>query len=254
MQTTTTLVFTALAACGGIPYKQPSTTLDDAITQRGAPIYVGTVYPRKGNDPTYVYERRVEAAGPDFVSTHVTRDLAGTIQLAETALHTPAYDLRSYTLHANQLGQRGSIAVDGTRVTFRVEQDGKTRTKTEQQSAPVVVGPTLVGYMFRHLDELRHGATLPVRMAILDRLETIGFELERVTAADNQTRIRMRASSWIVRLAVDPIYFTFDTPTGKLARIEGIVPTKIRTRGWRGERWSDFDARVEYQFVADAYR
>lgn len=56
------------------------------------------------------------------------------------------------------------------------------------------------------------------------------------------------------RLAVDPIYFTFDRASGKLARIEGIVPTKVRTRGWRGERWSDFDARVEYAYVAETYR
>ena len=51
-------------------------------------------------------------------------------------------------------------------------------------------------------------------------------------------------------LAIDPIFFTFETATGKLVRLEGRVPPKLRTE--RG--WADLDARVEYRFVADAYR
>ena len=56
---------------------------------------------------------------------------------------------------------------------------------------------------------------------------------------------------WIfVGLVVDPVHFTFETATGKLVRLEGRVPPKVRA----GSRWQDFDARVEYRFVAASYR
>jgi hypothetical protein len=41
-----------------------------------------------------------------------------------------------------------------------------------------------------------------------------------------------------------------DVAEVRLAVLEGRVPTKIRD----GERWKDFDARVEYSFVAPSYR
>ena len=60
----------------------------------------------------------------------------------------------------------------------------------------------------------------------------------------------MSPSSFLVGLAIDPIYFTFDASTKALVRLEGRVPTKVRA----GDRWSDFDARVEYELVASSYR
>ncbi len=253
-----TVFATAAAACSGVPYKtRPAPVLSAQITDRGSAIYVGMVYPRHARPntpPTFVYQRRVEDRGSELVSTHVTREPSGRIAIAESASHSPTYGLHEYTLHANQLGQRGSIKVDGDRVTFRVSQDGgKERVRIEKQSAPVVTGPTLVGYIAQHLDELRAGTSLPVAMGVLDRLETIGFRLQKVRSSPEQTRIRMRPSSWLVRLVMDPIYFTFDS-TGKLARIEGLVPPKVHRATWRGELWDDFDARVEYTYLADTYR
>jgi hypothetical protein len=60
----------------------------------------------------------------------------------------------------------------------------------------------------------------------------------------------MAAESFFISLAIAPIFFTFDSETGKLVRIEGRVPPKVRS----GEAWRDFDARVEYRFVAQQYR
>jgi hypothetical protein len=51
-------------------------------------------------------------------------------------------------------------------------------------------------------------------------------------------------------VVVNPLFFTFETATAKLVRLEGRVPPKVRVGG----AWRDFDARVEYRFVADAFR
>jgi hypothetical protein len=114
----------------------------------------------------------------------------------------------------------------------------------------VVVGPTLVGYIYHRLEMLRAGQVLGVRFAVLERLETIGFELDVVAGNPGQTRVRMKPSSMWLAALIAPVYFTFDAATGHLVRLEGRVPSKVR----EGDHWADFDARVEYRFVAQSYR
>lgn len=242
-----------MPACGGPRFEARSpAVIAPAITNRGDAIYVGKVFPLRGTSaqPTYVYERRVDERQGRVISTHVTRDLAGAIQLAESATHSREYALSEYTLYANQLGQTGGIRVQDNQVTFRVTEGASERVRVERVTGDVVVGPTLIGYVFRRLDGLSHGERVAVRLAILDRMETIGFDLAAVAATPGQTRIQMTPSSFLVRLAVDPVIFTFDTSTWKLIRLEGRVSTKVRD----GDRWKDFDARVEYAFVAASYR
>lgn len=243
------------AGCQSAPTVRPSEPVNVPIevTGRGETVYFGSTFPLKnaGPEPLFVYERRVEQQGNVLVSTHVTREPStNAIAVAESATHDADYALKQYTLHANQVGQRGSVDVDGERVTFTLIDGSGEHTKVEQQRVPVVIGPTLVGFTLKHLPTLRAKQRVAVRFAVLDRLETIGFELSEVEGAAGQTRIKMAASNVLYALAIDPIFFTFETATGKLVRLEGRVPPKLRTE--RG--WADLDARVEYRFVADAYR
>jgi hypothetical protein len=249
--------FGAVAAlgCAGVraPAAQRPVELPSDLTGgKTETVYFGSVFPldKPGKEPLYVYERRVGSEHGQPVAAHITRDASGATILADSATHAPDYRLIDYTLHTNQLGQSGSIHVGRDEVSFRLDEGGRQRTRSEKASAPVVVGPTLVGYIFRNLDQLRAGQVLPVRFAVLDRLETIGFQLDAVPAPTGQTRIRMRASSFLLAALIDPVTFTFESDTGKLVRLEGRVPSKIRC----GDRLRDLDARVEYRFVAAAYR
>lgn len=232
--------------------KSEPLVLPAEVTQRGETVYFGSTFHLKnaGPEPLFVYERRVEQQGEVMVSTHVTREPSGAVALAEEATHTREYALQRYTLHANQLGQRGTIVIENGAVTFTVVGENGERSRVEQQPLPVVIGPTLVGFTMKHLPVLRAKQTVAVRFAVLDRLETIGFELSEVAGAPGQTRVKMAASNVLYALVIDPIFFTFETATGKLVRLEGRVPPKLRA----GDGWSDLDARVEYRFVADAYR
>jgi hypothetical protein len=241
------------AGCGGAPYEpRPAPVIAPEVTSSGETVYFGTVFPLRAGaaEPSFVYERRVAERDGAVVSTHVTRDPSGVIALAESATHSPDYALAEYTVHANQLGQSGTVRVDGDTITFRLVDASGTRTSVERRTGAVVTGPTLVGYVVRHLDALREDKTVSVRMAVLDRLETLGFDLRAVPSNPGETRVRMKASSFLVAAVVDPVYFTFETATGKLLRLEGRVPPKVRA----GDRWADFDARVEYRFVAASYR
>ena len=165
-------------------------------------------------------------------------------------MHTAGYDLIDYQLYGDQLGQSGSVQVRGDRVRFLLHSAGGDRAAEEEQSAPVLVGPTLVGFIARQRANLEAGKVVALRLAVLERLETLGFELRRVSAAPGQTRVEMAASNPLIGWVVAPLYFTFDVTSGKLLRMEGRVPPKVIV----GARWHDLDARVEYSYVAAAYR
>jgi hypothetical protein len=242
-----------LTGCTSVPFRErPPLDLPADLTERGETVYFGSSFPLKvaSEAPIFVYERRVDAREGAIVSTHITREPSGAIAIVESAAHSGDYALADYTLHANQLGQRGAIHVGPEQVTFTLSTDEGTRTKSEPANGPVVVGPTLVGFVVRHLAALEAGAAIDVRFAVLDRLETIGFTLKATAGAEGQTRVTMAASNLLFALAIAPIVFTFERATGKLVRLEGRIPPKVRA----GNAWADFDARVEYRFVADAYR
>src|SRR5262245_42713381 len=123
------LIALAAVACGTRYEARPAPALSKVVTDRGDLVYVGTVFPLEtpAAQPTYVYERRVDESEGAIVSTHVTRDRSGVIQLAEAATHSADYALAEYTLYANQLGQSGSIVVDGDTVTFKITDDDGER-------------------------------------------------------------------------------------------------------------------------------
>jgi hypothetical protein len=246
-----TLVPILAAACAG--YRAPEThAYPEAIASSGETIYFGHVFALDGDaaDPTFIYERRVAGAGDRRVSTHITRGASsGEVAIAESATHSSDYRLVEYTLHTNQIGQTGTVRVDGERLSFHLADGDAAEDAVEEQTDPVVIGPTLVGYIARNLDALRAGETLPVRMAILDRLETIGFELAAIESTVEGTTIEMTPSSFLVRLAMDPIRFSFDA-RGNLVRLEGLVPPRVSD----GDSWSEFEARVEYHYAVNEYR
>jgi hypothetical protein len=60
----------------------------------------------------------------------------------------------------------------------------------------------------------------------------------------------MNPSSFIHAVAIDPITFTFNASNDQLLRVEGRVPPTVN----HDDEWVEFDARVEYQFIAEVYR
>jgi hypothetical protein len=217
----------------------------------GDAVYFGSVFPLDSDsvDPSFVYERRVGERAGGLVSTHITRDSAGEVVVADSAAHDLDYHLVEYALLQDQLGRTGMVVVVPGGLTFRFQDDDGEHTRTESTRSPVVAGPTLVGYLLDHLDALEGGASLDVRFVVLDRLRTIGFELRAVPAEPGQVRVQMRASSAVFGLLVHPLYFTFDD-AGHILTMEGRVPPKEDVSG----HLRALDARVEYRFVADTYR
>jgi len=218
----------------------------------GEQIYEGRVYALDGRPaPLYRYERRIYRHADTVVSTHLTYDPAGHVVVMQSAGHTPQYEVhRADMVHA-QSGVAAALTVAAGRAVFTLDDHGNVSTATEAVSDPIVTGPTMFGYILAHWDRLVAGDALRIRFAVLERTETIGFVLDRVQSkSPGRTTIRMKASNPLVRLAIAPTYFEFDTPTRRILEYTGRVPPFEVAN----HRLQTLDARVAYRFVAPEFQ
>ena len=246
------------AACGGIARRSlPSAPLqrllelEQSPTAAGDQVYEGRVYALDGRpNPLFSYERRVQTVDSSVTSTHITHDPTGAVVVMQSAAHTPTYELQRADMIHRQTGATASVVVIGEEAVFTLH-DGTHATSTrERLEAPLVAGPTTFGYILAHWAELTRGETLPIRFAVLERGESIGFALKQVEAPDGRTIIRMKPTNLLVRLAVAPTYVQFDTTSRRILEYTGRVPPLEQV----GNRLKTLDARVAYAFVAPAFR
>ena len=220
----------------------------------GTLVYRGSVVPQAepGARPLFTYERRVDERTGGLVSSHVTTDVNGEVIIAEQARMAPGYTLRRFDAANRQQGYSGSVIVsrEGRHLEFTLVRDGKVRTASEKVQQPVVSGPSLHGFILQHWDRLATGEKIPVRMIILSRLETYGFNILRQREAEGRTTFSITPSSPLVRLVVAPLAVTFDSTTRNVVRYEGRVPPMKP----EGGRLVDLDARVDYTMNVPVYR
>jgi hypothetical protein len=255
----TLLVLLALAA------GPAGASLDDAGLQRLAAlqrqpdsaverIYKGEVHERSPSQGLrlFTYERRVALAAEGQVASHITSEADGTVVIEERAQVDTRYGLRRFEAVNAQTGQRGSVEVsaDGRRLSYRLFDQGATRTATEELTAPAVSGPSLHGFILQHWPDLLRGKVIPVRFIVLAETRTYGFDIALAGQAGGQTRFSATPSSWWVRLAVAPLSMRFDDLTRHVVSYEGRVPPMVLRDGRR----QPLDARVDYTMEVPVYR
>lgn len=248
----------ALSARGGIkarplalPMLERLVDLERRPAAAGEPIYEGRVYALDGRpQPLFRYERRVLSTDEGLTSTHLTHDPTGAVVVVQSAVHAPGYELRRADMIHRQTGSTASVVVADGEAVFTRHDGTHDTTSRERLQAPLVAGPTMFGYILTHWDELTHGVPLPIRFAVLERGESLGFTLDQVEAPPGRTIIRMKPTSVIVRLAVAPTYFQFDTRSRQIMEYTGRVPPLAQV----DDRLTTLDARVAYSFVAPAFR
>src|SRR5262249_7323283 len=188
-----------LSACGGtVPGTLQPHSLDrlKAVEQTpastGDQIYEGRVYSLDGrHQPPFRYERRVEARESGMTSTHITYDPSGEVVVVQSAEHSPSYELARAEMIHRQTGASASVVVSNGRATFTLKDGEAESVSDEAVQDPVVAGPTMFGFILAHWDELRRGASIPIRFAVLERRETLRFVLDEVARYDGRTTIRM---------------------------------------------------------------
>ena len=234
--------------CANVPAlgEVPSARLRQPSTEHGELVYEGDVVPSGRASPAFRYERRSRlAATGDWVSTHLTTSLSAPDRpvVLQVATHTEDYELRAFEeIHA-QLGLVSRVeVVDGGSLVFTRLRGEESLTDREGPGAPVVVGPTLFGYVLAHYAELASRRRLRIRFAAADRGRSFAFDLR----LENARTVAMVPQSPIFRLFVGAIRMTLDGTHQRITSYRGPVPPRLEGRS--------FDAQVGYRYARATYR
>lgn len=222
-------------------------------TLAGERVYRADVYAPDGPPgaaPLFVYTRHVQTVGPSQSASHLTYLPGGELIIEECVLLSRDGTLQRFDVANRQTGLAGSAVLDAQQRRLLLDQPGTAMSTIEHVTAPVVAGPNLHAHILRHWNALSGGQRLKVRLVALERMETIGFDLQLIASANDHSTFQITPSQWLYRLAVSPLRVVFDHATRRVTRYEGRVPPKREL----ADRRVDLDAVVHYHWDTDHYR
>jgi hypothetical protein len=218
-------------------------------------IFTSKIFAADSNKQTLLFTGRHEAetTSDSMLGTTVYSDLDGKVVARESmefAVSGSNRILKWYRLEQLQLATDGKVEINGNTAHYSYTRGGKTNTSDEKIGDDFVVGPSLLGYLEHKWSDILAGKTVEIRFGVLDRLESVGFELfkDKETEIDGKKAIavKMKPSNFIISALVDPLTFFF-TPDGKiLMELFGRVPVKKLVDG----KYKDLDAVTVYTIVS----
>lgn len=214
-----------------------------------AEVVTGKVYNKDSGQKEVLFDFKnnitdsngVTSSEAQFISP--TRDVA-VIEKSERQ----GTALKKYEVDHKQTNRKGSIVVDGKKVIFNFEENGKKKSEaTEDLKDNFVVGHTLVAYVANHWKEIMDGKKVDIRFGVWDRQETVGFSLfktgeEKIEGKD-VILLKFKPTSFIIAAIVDPVIFKFSADGKELVGMVGRVAPKKKD----GNSWKDLDAEVVYK-------
>lgn len=211
--------------------------------------FKGTLYEMGSNRKTIVmnYEHR-ESKGVDggLISTqNIYRDLSGQDVYLESSLFENGA-LKSLRVEHKNKKEEGQLTIENGVLQFQYTRDGKTKSSSESLDEQFATGPTLVAFIQKNWKKLLSGDEVKMRLAVLDRLETVGFKLflfeKKQSPAGQLIVIKMKPSSIVISALVSPLFLTLPADGSKLLELKGRVPPKVYSKG----KFRDLDAEVVY--------
>jgi hypothetical protein len=205
-----------------------------------------TLYEKGSNFTKEIFRWKREEPGGGRIQLHFY-GLDGKELVYEEAV-ADGFKVKSYELDHKQLGEKGSLKVEGKKIVLSYTKKGETDTETEDLPDNLVVGPTLVEYLKAHWAEILKGDTISVRYVAIDRKETVGFKFfkteEKSWDGEEAIVVKMKPSSFVIAAIVDPLFFTFRKKDGRLLALVGRTQPKRRD----GDDWKDVDAEIRYRY------
>jgi hypothetical protein len=170
----------------------------------------------------------------------------GKLAMRETLTLTKQHELAEFSIEDFQQDAKGSVRVDDKKLYFTFKSGEDTKTAEEERPDNLLVGPLMPAYIKTHWNQIMNGDEVKVRLAVLNRLETIGFKFFKVEEKNEDGKavviVKMKASSFVVAAIVDPLYFTFLKSGVKLLHWTGRTLPKLEING----KWKDLDAETVY--------
>ncbi|WP_374030162.1 hypothetical protein [Bdellovibrio bacteriovorus] len=213
-------------------------------------ITSGTLYDLKSNQTKKLYTVHIAIQpAEDGVHTEATyKDLNGAMVVQEKGVLKGAQVLR-YEMNRPQTQEKGSFSVVDGKIHFEYEgPGGKKKSAEEKVKGTVLSTANFNAFVTENWNDLSSGKALDVRFAVWDRLETVGFTLEKRGETEHKgekwMELRMKPTSFVIAALVDPIYLWYSTADKRLTMMKGRVSPKIMKDG----KWKDLDAEVVYTY------
>lgn len=219
------------------------------ITQSVAQAnYTGEMFEIGSNKTKKLFTVKVEqkVEGDKETMMAVITDPSGQVVLTEKTL-TQKGQIVDSQIDQKQIQTTATIEVKGDQVLFTKTKDGKTKSDDEKKKDTFVTTGNFQSFVQSRWDELLSGKTVEFRYGVWDRMETVGFEIKKISeedGADKKILLQMKPSSMIIAALVNPIQFKFSASTKKLAEMKGRVGPKQNVNG----KWKDLDAEVVYTY------
>lgn len=215
--------------------------------------FTGKIYDIDSNKQKllFTYKHEFEAKDTGRLVSNTISDLDGKPVVVETAQFFKVGDkekIQVYRMSQKQLGTEGSVEIKDGEAHFSYTKDGTTKTAKEKAGDDFITGPSLVAYLREHWGAIKAGKAVKARFAVLDRLETVGFEFSKESETDlNGTKaivVKMKPSSFIIAALVKPLHFYLAEDGSRLLELRGRTQAKRN----EGGKWKDLDAVTVYEY------
>ena len=210
----------------------------------------GTIYDTTGTNVLFEFERSATRAGTNLDVLCEYSLPGGKLAARETVTYH-GDSLVAFTLDEIQTGATGSVKIlqqplkqKSGKIEFNYfVPGGKLETATETLRLDTLTSDMVGPFLTNHWTELMEGREVKCRYLVVPRKQTIGFTFSRHAETTWRGKpvvvVRMEASSWVVGLAVDPLFFTMEKDgQHRVLQYTGRTTPRIKSKAG----WKDVDA------------
>lgn len=176
------------------------------------------------------YDRKVEQDELGRVKSIQTRYFSPNQELLVVEQATfDAGQIKSYEIDHKQTSQKGAIRFSPSQVSYeKTDEKGHTKSSQEKLDGIILAPLALVPFIENQLDKMRKGVTVEFRIAVWDRMESVGMRLKMQKSPSSQDAtmtLKMEPSSFLIRQLVNPFYF-FISGEGRVTKVQGRLAFK----------------------------
>ncbi len=150
------------------------------------------------------------------------------------------------------IGKRSQLEVKNGKVFYEVLDltDHSVKKSEDVAEDNLVVPSTIMNYIANYREKLTNGETLVMKIAVLDRRDAFTFKVKKIKDGKDQNGepiqvLEMSPASFIVKAAVDPMYFYVKAKNGELFAYEGESGLRRKV----GNSYEKMKVRTAYEYT-----
>jgi hypothetical protein len=150
------------------------------------------------------------------------------------------------------IGKRSQLEVKNGKVFYEVVdlKDNSVKKSDDDADDNLVVPSTIMNYIALYREPISKGQTIQMKIAVLDRRDSFTFNVKKIKDGKDQTGeptqvLEMAPASFIVKAAVDPMYFYVKANSGELFAFEGESGLRRKV----GDSYEKMKVRTAYEYT-----